>query len=77
MKNKITTAIIGVALLSLSNVATAQDCFGVVLAGENDCATSFNSCAGHSLEDGQVDAYIELPEGLCNKLVGGSLEPKE
>lgn len=72
-----TTAVAGVVLLGLSNVSVAEQCFGIVLAGENDCSTSLNVCAGHSLEDGQVDAYLDLPKGLCEKLVLGSLEPKE
>ncbi len=76
MKNR-TTIIAGALLLGLSNTVVAEECFGVVLAGENDCATSLNACAGHSLEDGQKDAYINLPKGLCEKLVGGSLTPKE
>ncbi|SMN12284.1 Putative signal peptide protein [uncultured Candidatus Thioglobus sp.] len=63
-------------LLALGNSAIAEECYGIVLAGENDCATSLNVCAGHSLEDGQVDAYVDIPSGLCAKLVGGSLEPK-
>ncbi|SMM99496.1 Putative signal peptide protein [uncultured Candidatus Thioglobus sp.] len=75
MKNK-TTAIMTSVLLALSNTAIAEECYGIVLAGENDCATSLNVCAGHSLEDGQVDAYIDMPSGLCEKLVGGSLKPK-
>ncbi|WP_428088079.1 BufA1 family periplasmic bufferin-type metallophore [Candidatus Thioglobus sp.] len=52
MKNKIAVTIITGALLSLSNAAIAEECFGVVLAGSNDCASTFNSCAGYSLEDG-------------------------
>ena len=75
--NKTTTAVAGVMLLGLGNVAVAEQCFGVALAGENDCATNLNVCAGHSLEDGQKDAYINLPNGLCEKLVLGSLEAKE
>ncbi len=77
MNNKTTGALAGAVLLGLSNVATAEDCFGIVLAGDNDCSTSLNSCAGHSLEDGQADAYIDIPAGLCAKLTLGSLEPKE
>jgi uncharacterized membrane protein len=76
MKNKTATIVMVGTLLVLNNVSNAEDCFGVVLAGENDCATSLNVCAGHSLENGQKDAYIDLPKGLCEKLVGGSLEPK-
>ncbi|SMN02278.1 hypothetical protein SPONN_690 [uncultured Candidatus Thioglobus sp.] len=61
MKHKTSKIVITSVLLSLSHYAAAEDCFGIALAGENDCATSLNSCAGHSLEDAQADAYIDLP----------------
>ena len=54
----------------------AEKCYGVVKAGANDCETATNSCAGTSTEDGQGDAWVLVPKGLCEKLVGGSLEPK-
>lgn len=63
----------------LAGVATAvladEACYGVVVAGENECATSSNVCARHALEDGLKDAYIYVPDGLCTRLVNGSLEP--
>ncbi|MGB1089053.1 MAG: DUF2282 domain-containing protein, partial [Alphaproteobacteria bacterium] len=31
-----------------------------------------SSCAGTSTEDGQKDAWIYVPAGTCDKLVGGS-----
>jgi uncharacterized membrane protein len=54
----------------------AEKCYGVVKAGANDCETATNSCAGTSTADGQEDAWVLVPKGLCEKLVGGSLEPK-
>lgn len=78
--NKKPLLIAGVVLLGTCFTATQatadEECFGIVLAGDNECSTSTNSCAGHSLEDGQTDAYITVPDGVCLKLVGGSLEPK-
>lgn len=56
--------------------AHAQDkekCYGVAKAGQNDCNTANTSCAGTSRVDGQKDAWILLPAGTCEKLVGGSL----
>lgn len=76
MQNTTSTALVASVLLGLSGGVVAQECYGIVLAGANDCATSLNVCAGHSLEDGQKDAYVDLPNGLCEKLVNGSLEPK-
>ena len=66
--------------MGLTTVAYAADkpekCYGVVKAGKNDCQTSSSACAGTAKQDGQADAWIYLPEGSCQKLVGGSLKPK-
>ncbi|MGB0920735.1 MAG: DUF2282 domain-containing protein [Alphaproteobacteria bacterium] len=52
--------------------AKNEKCYGVVKAGKNDCQTATSSCAGTSTEDGQKDAWIYVPAGTCDKLVGGS-----
>lgn len=52
----------------------AEKCYGVVKAGKNDCQTSNTACAGTSTKDGQKDAWIYLPKGTCEKIVGGSLK---
>jgi len=56
--------------------AEKEKCYGVAKAGANDCATNTGSCAGTSKVDGAGDAFIAVPAGLCERLVGGSLEPK-
>ena len=69
------------ALTALSSIGTAyaedkpEKCYGVVKAGKNDCQTSAGSCAGTVKSDGQKDAWIYLPKGTCEKIVGGSLKP--
>jgi uncharacterized membrane protein len=50
-----------------------EKCFGVAKAGKNDCQTDHSSCAGTSKKDGQKDAWISVPKGACEKIVGGSL----
>jgi uncharacterized membrane protein len=76
------SALAAAIALASSGSALAQEaaadekCYGVVKAGANDCETATNSCAGTSVEDGQADAWVYVPKGLCEKLVGGSLEPK-
>lgn len=55
--------------------AENEKCFGVAAAGQNDCQTANNSCAGHSTMSGQPDAWIYVPAGTCMKINGGSLEP--
>lgn len=32
-----------------------------------------SSCAGSAKRDGQHDAFIAVPKGLCEKLTGGYL----
>lgn len=50
----------------------SEKCYGVVKAGHNDCQTASNSCAGNSKVDGQKDAWVYLPVGVCDKIIGGS-----
>ena len=54
----------------------AEKCFGVAKAAKNDCQTATSSCAGTSKRDGQGDAWIYVPAGTCERLVGGSLQVK-
>jgi uncharacterized membrane protein len=55
----------------------AEKCYGIVKAGKNDCQTANSSCAGTSKRDNQNDAWIYMPAGNCEKLVGGSKDPKK
>ena len=45
-----------------------EKCYGVA---KNDCQTAKSSCAGTSKTDSQGDAWISVPKGVCDKLVGG------
>ena len=55
----------------------AEKCYGVAKAGKNDCAAGpGTSCAGTSTRNGQGNAWVFVPKGVCKKLVGGSLHPK-
>ena len=56
--------------------AENEKCYGVAAAGQNDCQTANNSCAGHSTTASQADAWIYVPAGTCMKIDGGSLQPK-
>ena len=51
-----------------------EKCYGVVKAGKGDCIASDGSCRGTSTKDSQKDAWIFVPTGTCEKLVGGSLQ---
>ncbi|AJR06972.1 DUF2282 domain-containing protein [Photobacterium gaetbulicola] len=71
-------ALAGTTLTTTTAVAAEEKekCYGVVKAGKNDCATKTSSCAGTSKTDGQKDAFVMVPKGLCDRLVGSSKEAK-
>ena len=51
----------------------AEKCYGIAKAGKNDCASAGNnSCGGTSKRDGEKKAWIFVPEGYCERIVGGS-----
>jgi len=63
---------------AMSNTAAAADegmeqCAGVVKAGRNDCATSKNACHGHVTTDADSEAWIYLPQGTCERIVGARI----
>ncbi len=71
------------SLASVSSAAAAEKekCFGVALAGQNDCAAGAGTtCAGTSKVDFQGNSWKYVAKGSCvsMKLDGdrtGSLEP--
>lgn len=66
-----------VAALALPTAVQAQGnmekCYGIAKAGKNDCQTAKSSCAGTSKKDAQPDAWISVPKGACDKIIGGKL----
>ena len=54
-----------------------EKCYGIAKAGKNDCQTTNSSCAGTSKRNSQADAWIYVPAGSCDKVVGGSTKPKQ
>ncbi len=53
-----------------------EKCYGIAKAGMNDCQTATAKCASSSTKDGQRDAFIFLPKGICSRIVGGNLTDK-
>lgn len=85
-------AVAAITLAALtSGIAQAQDnkaankpamekCYGVALAGKNDCAAGpGTTCAGTSKIDYQGNAWKNVPAGTCTAIKTpkgtGSLEP--
>jgi len=78
MKTSVTFATLALTALA-SSVALAEDmpkdksnmekCFGVALAGKNDCkAGAGTSCAGTSKSDYQGTAWKYVPKGTCTTI---------
>ena len=45
-----------------------EKCFGVALAGKNDCAAGAGTtCAGTSKTDHQANSWKSVPAGTCTK----------
>jgi uncharacterized membrane protein len=81
MTNKLLVASALATVVSLSAMAGAQaaeneKCYGIAKAGKNDCQTATHSCAGTATADAAGDSWIYVPAGTCDKIAGGSLEPK-
>jgi len=72
-------AALAAPLLGTTGAAAADNekCYGVAAAGQNDCQSAGNSCAGQVNENARADAWIYVPAGTCAKINGGSLEPKQ
>jgi uncharacterized membrane protein len=54
-----------------------EKCYGIAKAGKNDCQTANSSCAGTSKRNNQADAWIYVPAGTCDKVVGGNTKPRQ
>ncbi|MCF6273033.1 MAG: DUF2282 domain-containing protein [Rhodobacteraceae bacterium] len=77
MSNKILKSLaiagsVAAALASTTGTATAQaaeKCWGVALAGQNDCkAGAGTTCAGSSVVDFQGNAFTMVPAGTCTSM---------
>jgi len=52
-----------------SNLRGYEKCFGVAMAGKNDCGNAAHDCAGYSEIDADKDEWIYTPNGTCQKIV--------
>jgi len=79
MKHVISAAALAAVIMSAASVASAEEaktekCYGVVKTGKNDCGTSKHGCAGAATVDSDREEWINVPAGLCAKLVNGTTE---
>ena len=73
---------VGAAHSAETGKPATEKCYGVSLAGKNDCkAGAGTSCAGTSKVDYQGNAWKMVPAGTCTQIKtpkgNGSLTPKE
>jgi len=65
-------ATVATAVAGLATTASAQaqeKCYGISLAGENDCAAGpGTTCAGTSTVDYQGNAWTFVPAGTCEEV---------
>ncbi|MHA2939421.1 BufA1 family periplasmic bufferin-type metallophore [Vibrio sp. RC27] len=65
----LTSAVTLAAATLPAHAADKEKCFGVALAGQNDCAAGpGTSCAGTSKVDYQANAWKLVPAGTCTTM---------
>ena len=70
----------GAAMAQAKPMAKVEKCYGVSMAGKNDCAAGpGTTCAGSSKVDYQANAWKNVPTGTCTTIKTpkgmGSLSP--
>jgi len=62
--------------MAADDKAAKEKCFGIVKAGQNDCAnlSGSHSCAGQAKTDGSPDEWKYVAKGSCKKENGLSAE---
>lgn len=75
---------LSVGLLGVTAATQAADvsmpemekCYGVAKAGQNDCEAGMDpATCDKSVIDADPNYWIYVPQGLCDKLVGGMTNP--
>lgn len=68
------TAVVAMSATTPAFAASKEKCYGVAMAGKNDCAANGHSCAGHAKMDKDGSEWKYVAAGSCVKM-GGTLEP--
>ncbi|HVV69723.1 MAG TPA: DUF2282 domain-containing protein [Gammaproteobacteria bacterium] len=61
----------GINANAIAKPPPMEKCAGIVKAGKNDCGSGGNACAGQDKVDKSPSAWIYVPKGTCDKIVGG------
>ena len=84
-KSVAAAALAGVMAISLASISGdvlagkkgMEKCTGIAKAGKNDCGANGHSCAGQASTDGDLNEWVYVPKGSCEKIVGGTLKVKK
>ena len=57
--------------MSATSIPGMEKCYGITKAGMYDCGTANHNCSGEAKKDGDKNEWINVPTGLCQKIVGG------
>ncbi len=69
-----TLTLAGASQMAIAGKPGFEKCAGIVKAGQNDCGTSTHSCAGQASATADPEEWVYVPEGTCEKIVGGVLK---
>jgi len=81
----IQAALAGLLAVGIAASVTAQPapakqetekCYGIAMAGKNDCGTAKHACAGHAKVDKDPNEWKYVPKGTCEKVGGKTSAPK-
>ncbi len=65
----VAAAVSSASFVAPANAQAMEKCYGVSLAGENDCAAGpGTTCAGTSTVDYQGNAWTLVPVGTCTSI---------
>lgn len=56
---------------------TIVKCRGITKKGKNDCGANGHSCANQAKKDLDDNEWVYVPEGVCEKIVGGVVWKKK
>lgn len=56
---------------------TIVKCLGVAKKGANDCGANGHDCANMATKDNDSKEWVYMPEGACEKIVGGVVLTKK
>lgn len=70
------TAVVAMSATAPAVAASKEKCYGVAMAGKNDCAANGHSCAGQAKIDKDAAEWKYVAAGSCTQMGGKTETPK-